>query len=75
MDNDTILSGEKQSEKGATLKRPAPTITALRVASFFMIFPPLVLHVIPSLEATSRQAGRCHRCHKPTSRAVKNSNI
>jgi hypothetical protein len=37
-DNDTILSGEK----GAALKSAAPMITALRVASFFMIFLPLV---------------------------------
>jgi hypothetical protein len=47
MDNDMILSGEKQNEKGARVKRPAPTITALRAASFVMIFPPPVLNVIP----------------------------
>jgi len=41
-DNDTILSGERRSEKGAALKSAAPMITALRVASFFMIFLPLV---------------------------------
>jgi hypothetical protein len=31
MDNDTILSGEKRSEKGAALKRAAAAITALKV--------------------------------------------
>ena len=41
-DNDTILSGERRSEKGAALKSAAPMIKALKVARFFMISLPLV---------------------------------
>jgi hypothetical protein len=41
MDKDTPLSGERRNEKGAALRRTAPMITALKVASFFITF----LHV------------------------------
>jgi hypothetical protein len=52
-DNDTILSGERRSEKGPALKSAAPMITALRVASFFMIFLPLVSTEVEALEAAA----------------------